>query len=168
MSEKIKKIKHSLERNERVRKAHIGRKRSDSWKNAIRHGLLNYYKRNPEAGEIKNKNMFLGLHTISKKKIKNRPETILFNNVKEISCLLPIYNYKVGIYYIDVALPDLKIGFECDGERWHLDKDKDTIRDITLFNSGWIIYRFPSQKLFKELSLVKEIVQRVISGSHEN
>ena len=40
-----------------------------------------------------------------------------------------IHQYKAGKYWVDFALPDLKILLECDGEHWHKDKNKETKRD---------------------------------------
>lgn len=59
--------------------------------------------------------------------------------------LNPIQNYKVDFFYIDFAFPDLMVGIEIDGEKWHTDIEKDIRRELYLKNKGWKIYRFKAK-----------------------
>jgi hypothetical protein len=55
---------------------------------------------------------------------------------------IPLYpQYPILKYFIDFANPFLKIGVECDGANFHLDKKKDNDRDFELKQAGWKIYR---------------------------
>lgn len=44
---------------------------------------------------------------------------------------------KAGHRFIDVAVPDLKLGFEYDGPYWHQDKEKDQYRHELIEAEGW-------------------------------
>jgi very-short-patch-repair endonuclease len=55
---------------------------------------------------------------------------------------VPLYpQYPVLNYFLDFGNPYLKIGIECDGKEFHLDKEKDMRRDTNLRKLGWRIYR---------------------------
>ena len=54
-------------------------------------------------------------------------------------------NYPVDSYLVDVVLPEMKLGFEADGD-WH-NNDKDSIRDKRLFEVGWLITRYTNKFL---------------------
>jgi very-short-patch-repair endonuclease len=54
-----------------------------------------------------------------------------------------VREFRVGLFFIDFAIPDFKIGIECDGSRWHdLHPERDSRRDASLMRWGWSIYRF--------------------------
>lgn len=54
----------------------------------------------------------------------------------------PMYpQYPVLNYFVDFGNPFKKVAIECDGKNFHLDKEKDFIRDYELFRDGWTIYR---------------------------
>lgn len=45
-------------------------------------------------------------------------------------------------YYLDIAIPNLKLDFEVDGEYWHRHtKEKDKLRDDELNQMGWRVVR---------------------------
>lgn len=55
---------------------------------------------------------------------------------------IPLYpQYPVLGFFLDFGNPFLKIGIECDGADFHLDKKKDNDRDYELKQHGWAIYR---------------------------
>lgn len=63
---------------------------------------------------------------------------------QQIRCFgkIPMYpQYPVGKYFLDFGNPSVKLGIECDGKEWHLDKEKDYKRDENILNEGWHIYR---------------------------
>jgi very-short-patch-repair endonuclease len=49
--------------------------------------------------------------------------------------------YPVEGFFLDFANPVAKVGIECDGHDYHLDKEKDRERDQKLQALGWTIYR---------------------------
>lgn len=67
-----------------------------------------------------------------------------------------VINYRVttkkGFRFLDVAIPELKIDFEYDGEYWHTDRKKDLCRDCELEEIGWKTIRINKNnfKKFKE------------------
>lgn len=52
-----------------------------------------------------------------------------------------VLEYPVGCFCIDIAVPELKLAFEYDGEYWHQDKEKDKKRDEILHQLGWKVTR---------------------------
>ncbi len=50
-----------------------------------------------------------------------------------------VLEYPVQGFCLDIAVPELKLGFEYDGEYWHQDKEKDKKRDEILNELGWKI-----------------------------
>src|SRR6185503_8736245 len=63
---------------------------------------------------------------------------------------LPLYpQYPIGNYFLDFGNPVLRIGLECDGKQYHLDKDKDNYRDEKLLNEGWTIFRVTGSECYQ-------------------
>jgi very-short-patch-repair endonuclease len=64
-----------------------------------------------------------------------------------------VYDYPIRCKYsyrIDFAIPEKKIGIECDGEFWHpINSDKDRKRDKFLESIGWQIIRFKGNDILK-------------------
>lgn len=58
--------------------------------------------------------------------------------------------YPVAGCFLDFANPVAKVGIECDGYAYHLDKEKDRQRDARLGRLGWTIYRITGADCFKE------------------
>ena len=44
-------------------------------------------------------------------------------------------------YFLDFANPVSKVGIECDGRAFHMDKDREAKREGVLVRNGWKIYR---------------------------
>lgn len=66
---------------------------------------------------------------------------------------VPLYpQYPVLNYFLDFGNPFLKIGIECDGREFHLDKEKDRIRDTNLRKQGWRIYRMPGSDCVRPIN----------------
>lgn len=65
-----------------------------------------------------------------------------------------------GYLVLDLAHPRLKLCLEGDGERWHMDVVRETIRDERLRELNWSVrhYRFP--KLKNEPRKVRREVRR--------
>jgi hypothetical protein len=68
------------------------------------------------------------------------PQLKLYEEVKQ-QYPTAVLEYPVGGFCIDIAVPDLKLAFEYDGEYWHQDKEKDKKRDKVLNSLGWIVER---------------------------
>ncbi len=71
--------------------------------------------------------------------------------------------YPVAGRYLDLAIPDLKIDIEVDGQAWHLDRNgcrkaDDIHRDILLSAVGWHVIRFWHHQI---VSSVDECVKSV-------
>ena len=49
--------------------------------------------------------------------------------------------YPVGGFFVDFGNPAAKVAIECDGEQWHLDKEKDAVRQRSIEALGWAVYR---------------------------
>lgn len=65
---------------------------------------------------------------------------------------IPLYpQYPVLNYFIDFGNPALRIGVEVDGKDWHLDKEKDRVRDQELLDVGWHIYRCTGREVVRVL-----------------
>ena len=65
----------------------------------------------------------------------------------------PMYpQYPILNYFIDFGNPFLKVGIECGGYMFHLDKEKDLKRDTNLKNEGWDIFRISGKHCYKHPS----------------
>lgn len=79
----------------------------------------------------------------------------------EIRCTgLPniFMQYPILNYFVDFANPKLKYCIECDGKEFHLDAEKDLIRQAKIENEGWKMYRISgsackksAQNIFDEI-----------------
>ncbi len=75
------------------------------------------------------------------------------------------FNCKVGRYWIDWGIEDLKIGIECDGEYWHRNsKESDIKRDNKIEKEGWTILRFGEKRILASVENCVDEVERLISN----
>jgi very-short-patch-repair endonuclease len=58
--------------------------------------------------------------------------------------------YPAHGFFLDFANPVAKVGIECDGRDFHLDKEKDAKRDALLGKHGWMVYRISGSDCMKE------------------
>ena len=49
-------------------------------------------------------------------------------------------------YFIDFANPAAKVGIECDGKAFHVDKERDEYRQGVLERAGWSIFRISGRE----------------------
>ncbi len=63
----------------------------------------------------------------------------------------------VGRYRLDMAVPRRRLNIECDGVRYH-DKAKDEERDRYLRSKGWLVLRFPGEKILRYPGMCSEKV----------
>lgn len=69
-----------------------------------------------------------------------------------MKCIGGIYfypQYKVLNYICDFVNPYHKIIIELDGKEYHVDKEKDLRRDLSLGKEGWSIIRITGSDMFK-------------------
>lgn len=85
----------------------------------------------------------------------SRPQITLFETVQEIFSTAKL-NYKILNYFIDIAIPQLKIAIEYDGSYWHSDPIKDNQRQTEIENEGWQFIRYKDEIPSKN-KLIKNI-----------
>jgi hypothetical protein len=59
--------------------------------------------------------------------------------------------FPVGRFWVDFGNPVARIALECDGAKWHMDKDKDRARDDELRAMGWTVFRIPGYQCKAEI-----------------
>lgn len=82
------------------------------------------------------------------------PEKVAFDYLK-----LKNINFEHN-KYIKPYWPDFCIGniiIEIDGKRWHK-PEKDKIRDDNLLSMGYKVYRFDSQKIIKDVTILDSVI----------
>lgn len=77
-----------------------------------------------------------------------------------------ITQYKVGAYRIDMVIQyeKQKVAFECDGEKYHQDIEKDMQRQAVLERLGWTFIRLRGSEYYIDK---KAAMKRVINDLHE-
>jgi hypothetical protein len=58
--------------------------------------------------------------------------------------------YPVGRYFVDFANPAAKVAIECDGKRWHTDRERDASRQAEIEAMGWVVYRITGRDCFSD------------------
>jgi hypothetical protein len=78
----------------------------------------------------------------------SKGQRLLYETIKESfpSAVIEYPIKAVGkTYYLDIAIPELKLNFEYDGVYWHSFPDaieRDRVRDEYLKSLGWKVFRF--------------------------
>lgn len=57
--------------------------------------------------------------------------------------------FPVAGYFVDFGNPAAKVAIECDGERWHTDKERDSQRQRAIEYQGWSVYRISGSDCFR-------------------
>jgi intein/homing endonuclease len=81
----------------------------------------------------------------------------------------PVHNLRVGRWFLDVALPELKVAVECDGGNWHNSKqarERDAKKDAYLRGHGWEVFRFSGKRIKDDVDGCRDDVLRV-AANHE-
>lgn len=81
-----------------------------------------------------------------------------------------VQQYKIGRFFVDFAIPELKIAIECDGDYWHQDPDREKARDDFLREEGWTVLHFREAAINRSVTECAEEVYRVSlnhSGRYE-
>lgn len=69
---------------------------------------------------------------------------------------------KISTIRVDIAIPKFKMIVECDGRDYHLDKEKDRIRDQICSKYGWEVVRFTGTEIFMDAPrLARELAIRL-------
>lgn len=67
-------------------------------------------------------------------------ESWLWHDIRALDAVF-YPQYPVDNFFIDFANPVAKVAIECDGKDFHLDKERDSVRDAVLQRLGWSVYR---------------------------
>jgi len=94
--------------------------------------------------------------------IERKMKQILDNSKVEYVSQLPIHRPGKGYYYVDFAIPSLKIAIEVDGSYWHKNTEKDDIRQQDIEEQGWTVIRFNENRINNCLEEVEKEVIRVV------
>lgn len=62
----------------------------------------------------------------------------------------------VGRFFVDFGNPVARVAIECDGERWHTDKDRDAQRESEIKAIGWAVYRISGRDCFTDLGPIED------------
>ena len=103
-----------------------------------------------------------------------QPQEVLTKMVEECSrgylleCEYPVERIDGRrFYYLDVALPELKIDFEYDGQLHKHLCAKDAARDKYLISIGWSVVRF-SHREFSDRGIVLNRIKETINAVRTN
>jgi len=69
-------------------------------------------------------------------------------------------------FYVDWALPDLKIAIECDGAAWHGEDraQHDAERQKAIESQGWLVLRFGEKAIRNNLAAVADEIRAVMAN----
>jgi very-short-patch-repair endonuclease len=107
-------------------------------------------------------------HILSKNRnrMKKSTEKVMFRILSDSGFAYKkdfFFNYNVYPYWLDFAIPEIKLAIETDGKRWHADKKKDLLRTKYLNKLGWNVIRFTDEEL-KKPTEVRQEVNKIIRG----
>jgi len=92
-------------------------------------------------------------------------EQWLWHDIRAVDVVL-YPQFPVGRFFVDFANPVAKVAIECDGQAFHLDKEKDAKRDAELRNAGWHVYRISGsdcRKDFDEATMTSSVAHNFIA-----
>lgn len=118
----------------------------------------------------KTKKLPFSLYVVESKKCQSTIESRLFNALWNRGHYIKT-QYKIGKYRLDMAIPDLKLAIEADGEFWHYSTpeqiEKDKKRDAYLRSLGWKTLRFPGKRIKKDaLGCALEVEAEIDKALH--
>jgi len=67
-------------------------------------------------------------------------------------------------YFVDFALPDVKIAIEVDGHYWHRDSERDNARQREIEREGWLVIRFGEDEMMDDPEGCKNRLQRILKN----
>lgn len=71
-------------------------------------------------------------------------EKMIYNELISYG-LKPIPQYPIGVFFIDLAFPEIKLAIEADGKEYHSNKEqkeRDLYRQKRIESLGWVFERF--------------------------
>lgn len=82
-----------------------------------------------------------------------KPELELFKTIKskypnKKVVMNHLVKTQIGNRFIDVAIPELMLGWEYDEPHWHQDKEKDIIRHLLIEAEGWQLTHYSNESEF--------------------
>ena len=96
-------------------------------------------------------------------------EVLLFKTIKECYNGEIIQSFKIGRKEIDVYLPDLKIGFEFNGLRWHselfLDKNYHINKTKLCLKNGIRLVHIFEDDYYDKFEIIKSIISNILNKS---
>ncbi len=72
--------------------------------------------------------------------------------------------YPIKNYFVDFAIPSLRIAIEVDGAYWHQNKKKDTKRQREIEKEGWHVLRYSEKQINECLTDVGDEVARLVAN----
>ena len=158
----------------------LSKEETEDIRNKIREGTAKWREENPEKWEEAKKNMSDArkqLHKDHPEKHVNRIlaqkgyETNLEKSMREELDDRNIgyeKQYKIDRFFVDFAIPELKIAVECDGDYWHQDEEKEKIRDDIIISNGWDILHFKEGDILSDISKCVDSVERLMNNHEGN
>jgi very-short-patch-repair endonuclease len=74
-------------------------------------------------------------------------------------------------YYIDFAIPGIRLAIECDSEMYHsksYQKRNDRVRQRTLEEAGWTFIRFTSDDILRDHDGVKRKLLKAMNDAQKH
>lgn len=65
--------------------------------------------------------------------------------------------YQVGVFYIDLAFPEIKLAIEADGHDYHSTKEqitRDKYREDRIKSDGWVFERFTGREIHRSHEMI--------------
>ena len=170
-----KRRKCSKETIEKIRKALTGIKRSEEYRKKLKEMFKTGQRGwSVEWRERQRNYMLNGGNIKAQSGIQNpsKPQVELFKNIKKLysdaKINYPFHRREKGrCYFLDVAIPELKICFESNGSYWHKKRKKeDLIRKMEIENEGWTMIEYHDIDYVKQvptIEKIKEDIENVIN-----
>ena len=125
---------NGFKKNNEYGKSNKGKKQSLELRKRKSENKKLFYIQYPEKHPNRNMNKI----SIPQKKLYDYLKQYYFVNIE---LEYPIKG-KFQTYYLDIAIPSIKVNFEYDGEYWHREtKYLDEVRDSELNKLGWLVIR---------------------------
>jgi len=67
-------------------------------------------------------------------------------------------------YFVDFAIPKLKIAIEVDGDYWHQNKEKDQKRQKEIEDQGWLVLRYSESEVNSDVGSCVDELCRVMAN----
>ena len=101
-------------------------------------------------------------------------EFLIWQDIRQAGAVL-YPQLPVGRFFVDFGHPVAKVCIECDGKRYHQDKEKDALRESELIAMGWSVFRITGRDCYEDsiegidgqeyqISVGQELVKRVSEG----